>query len=242
MKVLLVDDEHLARERLLRLVGKVRPDAECVQAADGIEALARAEEHAPDLVLLDIAMPGMDGIEVAAALDGVENPPAIIFCTAYDEYALQALQHQAVAYLLKPVREAQLVRALEGAGRVNRVQLASLRDSAGSARTHISHQSRRGMESVPLEEVRCLVAEDKYVTACTPDSELIISESLVELESELGDSFLRCHRNALVAAAHVTRLQRDGEGAWYLELDGVERRVQVSRRHLKSVRERLADR
>jgi len=243
MKVLLVDDEALARERLLRLLQKVRPRAECTQAADGSEALAQVAQYSPDLVLLDIAMPGVDGIEVAAALDELDNPPAVIFCTAYDAYALQALQHQAVAYLLKPVREAELVRALELAGRVNRVQLATLRHEAGAdARARVSQLSRDGMNSLPLAEVRCFLAEDKYVTACSPEGELLLSESLIELEREYGDNFIRVHRNALVALAHVTRLRRDDGGGWYVELDGVARRPQVSRRHLRSVREKLASR
>ena len=115
MKILVVDDEPLARERLLRILGSLQPGAECKEAASGQEALQLVESINPDLVLLDIRMPGMDGIEVATHLDTLENPPAIVFCTAFDEYALQALQHQAVAYLLKPVREAELARALGAA-------------------------------------------------------------------------------------------------------------------------------
>ena len=100
MKILVVDDEALARERLERLVTRLLPEACCLEAGDGLQALRIVEQQAPDLLLLDIRMPGMDGIEVATHLDSLENPPAVIFCTAYDEYALQALQHQAVAYLL----------------------------------------------------------------------------------------------------------------------------------------------
>ncbi|MEP1593235.1 MAG: response regulator, partial [Halieaceae bacterium] len=126
MKVLIVDDEPLARDRLGRLLAAVQPDAECFFAGNGEEALEQVAFTEPDLLLLDIRMPGMDGIEVATRLEALANPPAVIFCTAYDEYALEALQHHAVAYLLKPVREAELARALSGATRVNRVQLAAL--------------------------------------------------------------------------------------------------------------------
>ncbi|HAN68794.1 MAG TPA: DNA-binding response regulator, partial [Halieaceae bacterium] len=126
MKVLLVDDEPLARERLRRLLQRLRPEACVIEADSGETALALLAKEDPALVLLDVRMPGMDGIEVAAAMDRLPAPPAVIFCTAYDEYALEALRHQAVAYLLKPVRESELARALATAGRVNRVQLAAL--------------------------------------------------------------------------------------------------------------------
>ena len=104
MKILVVDDEALARERLLRLLTKLQPEAQCWQAGNGEQALSLVREHGPDLLLLDIRMPGMSGIELATRLESHVQPPAVIFCTAYDEYALEALQHQAAAYLLKPVR------------------------------------------------------------------------------------------------------------------------------------------
>ena len=246
MKVLVVDDEPLARERLERLLGKLQPQAACLFAASGEQALEVVSRENPDLVLLDIRMPGIDGIEVAARLDDLENPPAIIFCTAYGDHALEALQHQVVAYLLKPVREAELERALGNAGRVNRVQLASLSGEpdaeAEGARSLVTSQSHRGIESMPLADVRCFVAEDKYVTAYGPQGSLIIPDSLKELEQELRTGFIRVHRNALVALAHVVALQRTEEGAWVLELDAVEQQPQVSRRHLKDVRERLLSR
>jgi two-component system response regulator AlgR len=242
VKVLLVDDEALARERLERLLGDLAPGARCLHAADGEAALAVAEADSPDLVLLDIRMPGMDGIEVAARLEKTDNPPAIIFCTAYDEYALQALQHQAAAYLLKPVRAHELERALAGAGRVNRVQLAVLREGLAGGRRRITTTTSRGVETLALDDVRCFLAEDKYVTACAPGVELVITESLRDLEREFGDVLLRVHRNALVAPGYIVALQRDDEGGWHLELEGVERRPQVSRRHLRAVRERLTAR
>jgi two-component system response regulator AlgR len=256
MKVLVVDDEVLARERLLRLLHKLQPQGQSWQAADGAQALKLVQQHTPDLLLLDISMPGMDGIEIAARLAELEQPPAIIFCTAYDEYALQALRHQAVAYLLKPVRETELAKALADAGRVNRVQLAALeaRDNTaqGDAAGHpaggedgegprallVSH-THRGVETLPVAEVRCLLAEQKYVTAISPGRQLLIPDTLKELEQEFGDRFVRVHRNALVARAYITRLQRDEGGAWQVVLVGVSERPQVSRRHLASVKQRL---
>lgn len=243
MKVLVVDDEALARERLRRLLARVNPDADCLEAASGEAALAEVAANDPDLVLLDIRMPGMDGIDVAAELDELPNPPAVIFCTAYDEYALDALRHQAVAYLLKPVREGDLQRALGNAARVNRVQLNTLRarqgDPDGRARTTICSQTHRGVESLPLADIRCFIAEDKYVTAYSPQGSLIIPDTLRELEDEFGAVFLRVHRNALVALAHVTALEHAADGAWYLTIGGVSQRPQVSRRHLKLVKSRL---
>jgi len=242
MKILVVDDEELARERLLRLLAKIQPEAQCLEASDGEQALAVVERHTPDLLLLDIRMPGMDGIEVAARLDELASPPAVIFCTAYDEYALQALQHQAVAYLLKPVRQAELVRALAGAGRVNRLQLVSMRENDPDAgREQVSSQTHRGLETVPVADIRCFLAEQKYVTACSPGAALLIPDTLKDLEQEFGHRFLRVHRNALVALAHIVRLQRD-ENGWQVVLDGVDARPAVSRRHLAEVKQRLKER
>ena len=240
MKILVVDDEALARERLERLVGRLLPEAQCIEASDGLQALRIVERQAPDLLLLDIRMPGMDGIEVATHLDSLENPPAVIFCTAYDEYALQALQHQAVAYLLKPVREAELARALAGAGRVNRLQLASLRGGEGGvARSHVSSHSHRGLETMPVAEVRSFIAEQKYVVARGQERELLLPDTLKELESEFGDDFLRIHRNALVARRYLLGLERDDAGGWRAVLEGVDERPAISRRHLAEVKQRL---
>jgi len=244
-----VDDEALARERLLRLLGRLRPEARCLQAADGEQALALVDRENPDLLLLDIRMPGLDGIEVATRLDAMASPPAVIFCTAYDEYALQALQHQAVAYLLKPVREADLTRALVAAGRVNRVQLASLREQGPAeetpeapGRSRVSSQTHRGLETMPVAEIRCFVAEQKYVTACSPEGELLIPDTLKDLEREFGGRFLRVHRNALVACEHIERLARDDSGVWHVVLRGVGIRPAVSRRHLAQAKQQLLER
>lgn len=245
MKVLVVDDESLARERLARLLAKLEPDAQCLLAEGGEQALELVRSAAPDLMLLDIRMPGIDGIEVAARVARMEQPPAVIFCTAYDDHALEALQHQVSAYLLKPVREAQLAQALANAGRVNRVQLAALAegagDAVGGARTQISSQSHRGIETMPLCEVRCFVAQDKYVTAYSDERTLLIPDSLKDLERELAGTFLRVHRNALVSLAHIESLQHESDG-WVVALAGVSLRPQISRRHLKEVRQRLLSR
>ena len=238
MNILVVDDELLARERMLRLLRKLNPQAHLSEAATGIEALQRVAADTPDLVLLDIRMPGLDGIEVAQRLQELEQPPAIIFCTAYDRYALAALQQQAVAYLLKPVREEQLAEAIARAGRINRLQLNALASAEGQ-RTHISAESHRGVEMVPFDSVRCLLAGDKYVTVHHTAGELLLADSLKELEQEFGERVLRVHRNALVVMEHVVGLRRDPEQGWQVELAGTDIAPQVSRRHLAGVKERL---
>jgi two-component system response regulator AlgR len=236
MKILVVDDEPLARERLLRLLGKTRPDATLIEAGNGAQALEMVAAEQPDLLLLDIRMPGMDGIAVASELQALEQPPAIIFCTAYDHYALEALDKQAVAYLLKPVREEKLRTAIERAGRVNRLQLSGL-DGQKVVRTHVVSESGRGVESAPLTEVRCFIAEQKYVRAVHPAGSLLIQDTLKELEQEFGALFFRVHRNALVAVRHIAGLRRDNDEGWWVELEGVDEQPAVSRRHLADLKD-----
>jgi len=241
MKILIVDDEPLARERLQRLIARIEPQADCFLAPSGEEALLTVATHEPDLLLLDIRMPGMDGIEVATRLEALSQPPAVIFCTAYDEYALEALRHQAVAYLLKPIREADLARSLEVAGRVNKVQLAALRNEPAGVRTTVSCHTHHGVETMPVTDVRCFLAQQKYVTAYSPDQELLLPDTLKDLETEFPDRFVRIHRNALVALEHIEKLSRGREG-WCVELAGLELRPAVSRRHLAEVKTRLLER
>lgn len=234
MKLLVVDDEPLARQRLLRLLAKLRPDDEFLEASNGVEALAQVRKEQPQILLLDIRMPEMDGVEVAAQLLQEPAPPAIIFCTAYDEYALAALRHHAIAYLLKPVRERELQDALQAAVRVNRAQLTSL-GVVSTAREQVVSAGHRGIETLQVAEVRCFLAEDKYVRACAPSGEILLSESLKDLESELQGRFLRVHRNALVARTHISKLIRVDDG-WQVALTDVARRPQVSRRHLSDIK------
>jgi two-component system response regulator AlgR len=238
MKILVVDDEPLARERMLRLLATVAPDAQVFEAGGGEQALELAAAMQPDLLLLDIRMPGIDGLEVASRLQSQAEAPAIVFCTAYDEYALDALDKQAVAYLLKPVREEKLRNAIERAGRVNRMQVAGLQEG-DAARNHIVSESHRGVEMAEIDEVRCFVAEQKYVRAVHPQGSLLIPETLKELEQEFGGQFVRVHRNALVALAHIAGLRRDAAEGWRVELAGVEESPGVSRRHLAVLKERL---
>ncbi|MEM0954062.1 MAG: LytTR family DNA-binding domain-containing protein [Pseudomonadota bacterium] len=241
MKILLVDDEPLARERLLRLLQKVRPTAELAEAGNGRQALEHIATWQPELVLLDIRMPGMDGIEVASALQALAEPPAVIFCTAYDQYAMEALDNQAVAYLLKPVREEKLATALERASRLNRLQLAALSGET-PARTHLASESRRGVETAAVDEVRCFIAEQKYVRVVHPEGSILVPDTLKELEAEFDGRFIRVHRNALVSLAYIEALHRSSDDSWTVALTGVSERPAVSRRHLSEVKAKLGRR
>ncbi|MCL6416130.1 LytTR family DNA-binding domain-containing protein [Aestuariirhabdus sp. Z084] len=239
MKVLLVDDEPLARDRLRRMVddcdGYEVLDEE---ACNGQEAIALVQRFNPDVVLMDIRMPGMDGMEVARHLCALRTPPAVIFCTAYGEYAIEAFEVQAVGYLLKPVRQEALLKALESASVANRIQLAALsrqQDDSGQ-RCHISARTHKGIELIPLADVICFVADNKYVTVRHTGGEVLIDDTLKELEAEFGERFARIHRNALVACAAIDRLERTGEGHYQLFLSGQDEPLQVSRRHVAATR------
>ncbi|MDZ7668665.1 MAG: LytTR family DNA-binding domain-containing protein [Gammaproteobacteria bacterium] len=236
MKILIVDDEQLARDRLARMVADLNDYEVAGQAANGRLALEQAQQVMPDVVLLDIRMPGMDGLETARHLSEFAEPPAVIFCTAYEEHAVQAFDLQAVGYLLKPVRRDKLHDALSKAQRLNKAQLAALNGVEEQRRTHISARTRRGIELVAVGEVRYFQADQKYVTVRFDGGEVIVDETLRDLEQEFGDAFVRIHRNCLVAAAHIECLERAGPGQSQIRLRGVSEPLDVSRRHLSAVR------
>jgi len=236
MKVLIVDDETPARVRLSHLLGSIEGAEVCGEAADGREALERVQRLSPDVVLMDIRMPGMDGLEAARHLATLEAPPAVIFTTAYDEYAVEAFEACAVDYLLKPVRAERLAHALTNARRMTRAQMLQLPDTG--PRRHIAARTGQRLDLIPLNEIRLFRAEDKYVVVTSGDRTVLIEDSLRSLEDEFGDEFIRVHRNALVNARFVTAMERGDEG-WMLRVDGMAEAVAVSRRHLAAVRRRL---
>ena len=236
MKILIVDDEQLARDRLSRMIGGFEHHEVIGEARNGIEAVKIGSNLQPEVVLMDIRMPGMDGLEAARHFAEFEEPPAVIFCTAYEEHAVEAFDLQAVGYMLKPVRKENLESALGKAQRVNKAQLAALAEEQPPRRTHISARTRKGLELIPVEDIRYFQADLKYVTVRHGDGEVIIDDTLKELEEEFGERFVRVHRNALVASRHITGLDRLPEGHYQIRLRDVEELVDISRRHVAAVR------
>lgn len=238
LKVVLVDDEPLARERLRRLLG-AHPGIEVVaEAGDGHAALHACAELDPDLVLLDIAMPGIDGLEVARHLAAFEPRPAVVFCTAYDAHALSAFDAQAIDYLVKPVRPERLAAALD---RVRTFAAGRRHDDghAGGERTHLCARMRGSLRLIPLDEVRYLQAEEKYVVVHHVHGEDLIEESLKSLEEEFGERFVRIHRNCLVARHEIAGLKRQPDGHVQLLLRHGDKPLDVSRRCASGLRDTI---
>lgn len=241
MKVLIVDDEKLARERLTRLVNELDGYEVVAEAENGVEALQAVQQVQPDIVLMDIRMPGMDGLEAARHLSEIKGGPAVIFCTAYGEYAVEAFEAQAVGYLLKPVRRETLEEVLNKAHRLNRVQLHALQqnDETAKGRTHISARTRRGLELIPIDDVRFFVADHKYVTVRHREGEILIDDTLKELEKEFGKRFVRIHRNALVSLSHIQSLERNSQGQSFITVADINEQLVVSRRHVMALKKVL---
>lgn len=238
--ILIADDEPLARERLRRLVEALPGYRVCGEAADGDTTLQQVAALEPDILLLDIRMPGMDGMEAAARLEQLANPPALIFCTAYDHYAIQAFDVQATAYLLKPVRREALADALARAGRVNRVQLHTLgnlnrEDEQLAVRTH------RGTELIDLADLLYCEADQKYVTLHHTHGETVCDFTLKELESTYPRHLLRIHRHTLVGVRFIQALKRTPDGQNLVTLRDGRGDLPVSRRHASSVRQWLQE-
>lgn len=242
MHVLVVDDEVLARQRSMRMIENIEGYDVVGEATNGEEALKAVQALDPDIVLLDIRMPGEDGLATARRIAQLSDPPAVIFCTAFNEYAVEAFDTLAVGYLLKPLRKEQLQAALDKASRLNKLQKAALGQdgSASERRKNIAAKTRRGVELVPIDDVYCFVADQKYVTIMHANGETLIDDTLKELEKEFERQFVRVHRNALVAVGEIEKLERMPSGQYELQLKSMEYRPVVSRRHVASVRDLLA--
>ena len=239
LRVLVVDDEPLARERLSHLVEEL-PDVELAGVATGgEEALLLAARLKPEVILLDIRMPGMDGLEAAHHLARMPEPPAVIFTTAYEQHALAAFDAQAAGYLMKPVRPEKLEEALARARRPTRAQLTRIAEGAGGPRTRIAVRVRDELRLIPIEQVLCFIAEQKYTTLRHTGGDELIEEPLKELEDEFRARFVRVHRNSLVAIEHVECLERDAEGHHTVRLRNGAGSLAVSRRLASEVARRL---
>lgn len=228
--VIIVDDEPPAIRRLDRLLAQI----DGVGVLDRLDQAARVVERCrqvrPDVVLLDVAMPGTDGVQLARELKKLEVPPAVIFTTAYEEYAVDAFELEALDYLVKPIRVERLAAALERARQQRPGRPAALSARLGER-----------LMSIPVADIRVLLAEDKYTCVHYLGGEALIEDSLVSLEQRFPDRFVRVHRNALVSVMHLRGLFRDSEGNERVEVDGVECRPELSRRNRSRVRRLLKE-
>jgi two-component system response regulator AlgR len=240
-QLLIVDDEAPARERLERLVGELPEWRSIGSCAGGAEAIRRVEQDHPAVVLLDIRMPVMSGLEVARHLSRLEQPPAVIFTTAYDEYALEAFDSRAVGYLLKPVRLERLESALSHAAKLTDALLADLNTGMRGAqrRRHIAARTRDELRLIPLDEIRYFQAEQKYVSVHHAGGEDLIEDSLKQLEEEFPDIFVRIHRSILVAVGAIEALEKDAAGGYHVRLRGEGSELAVSRRQVSELKTRL---
>lgn len=240
MKILVVDDEALARQRLTSLIEELGSPYELAgEAANGEEALTHFALYGADLVLMDICMPGMGGLEAARCLAEGEHPPAVIFTTAYAEHALEAFETAAQDYLLKPVRQERLLAALQRSQRLTRTQLSVVEVAGDQSVPVLRACYQGGVKTLPLNQVIYLRAEAKYVVARHAEGELLLEESLKSLQAQYGDWLLRIHRNALIARSCLAGLERDRVGTHRVVLRGCEETLEVSRRHLPDVRRLL---
>ncbi len=237
MRVLVADDEPLARERLAALLHEAGADV-VGTASNGEQAVRESERLQPDLAVLDIRMPGLDGLDAARELGRLAKPPAIVFCTAYDEYAVRAFEANAVDYLMKPVRLERLRQAIERAARLAPARLGQVAQSLapGRQRTHLCARVRGNLVLVPVGDVLYMLAEDKYVVVHHTKGQVLIEDALKSIEDEFGERFVRIHRNCLVARDRLAGLVRLGDGRILVRLTGCEDELEVSRRNLPAVR------
>jgi len=241
LRVLIVDDEPPARERLRSMLAEAGEYEVAGEAGNGEQAIDLVDKLIPDIVLLDVRMPGIDGLEVARHLATLPEPPSVIFTTAFDEYALQAFDSEAVAYLLKPIRAEKLRAALAKAARLTRPQLQQVAVAAREPvhRLHIGVRGRDGLKLIPIEEVFYFHADQKYTTVKHQKGEDLIEDSLKTLEEEFSVSFVRIHRNALVNTRYLERIARDASGQHFVHLRGLPDALEVSRRMAGDLKDRF---
>lgn len=239
--VLIVDDEPPARERLERLIAELPSWQLLGSCGSAREALERVGTLQPRVVLLDIRMPGMTGLEAARHLNALAEPPAVVFTTAYDEYALAAFDAHAVDYLLKPVRRERLRAALDQAARLTAAQLAGMASAPeySARRTHIAVRVRERLKLIALDDVLYFRADSKYVTVCHVAGEDLLDESLRQLEEEFAERFVRVHRSVLVSTTRIAALERGEDGVYWLTLRDHPETLPVSRRQLAELKRRL---
>lgn len=243
LRVFIVDDEPPARNRLRDLLNdcKDKLSLDIVgEAGNGQEALGKLSEIPADVVLLDIRMPQMDGIELAQHLNNLPKPPVVIFTTAYDAYAIKAFDLHAIDFLLKPIRLARLFEALNRAREAVPLQTEVLRDLLPEPRKNLSSRERGRIHLIPIEQILYLRAELKYITVRTAEREYLLEESLTDLEKEFATRFVRIHRNCLVAKDAIAGFEKggdEGESGWLVKLKGLDELLGISRRQQHIVKE-----
>jgi two-component system response regulator AlgR len=241
MKILIADDERLARERLRALLEEIGMSESVMEARNGREAVNIATTFHPALVFLDIRMPGMDGMEAAKELTQLHLKPIIIFTTAYGEHALEAFEHQAVDYLLKPIKKERLEQAIKRACTLMPADTGASVPTVTNARSHITAYVRGELCPIPVNEIYFFSADEKYVLLRWKHGNVLVTETLKDLEKEFAGQFLRIHRSRLIAMVHIASLTRDGKGHYYIKLKELAEQLEISRRHLPNVRKILKD-
>jgi two-component system, LytTR family, response regulator AlgR len=239
LRLLFADDEPPARARLRRLLAELTDIEVLAECGAGDEAVRLVSELHPDVALLDIRMPGMSGLEAARHMALLPQPPAIVFTTAYDQYAVEAFEAEAVDYLLKPIRAERLAAALQRAVRLSTVQLARTALARQEARTQLAARLGEQIRLIPVDSVYCFIADQKYTTVRHRSGSDLIDDSLRALEEEFGQRFVRIHRNALAAVACLERIERDAEGHYSVVLRDIGERLDVSRRLAGELKERF---
>lgn len=237
LRALIVDDEPPARARLNALLRDLDQVEVVGEAGNATETLELIEQLNPDILYLDVRMPGMSGLELARYLARLPRPPAIVFITAHDEHALEAFEAEAVGYLLKPVRKDKLAAATERARRLSAQQLESV--VRPEPRTHLPVRRRDGIRLLRVEDIICLVAEQKYTTVRHTGGEDLIEDSLRALEAEFGGRFLRVHRGALVNRDYLAGVERLSDGGYVAHVRGLAQPLPVSRRMASELKARL---
>ena len=243
ISIFIVDDENLARERLKRLIETIPDYAVIGEAENGEIAINIVPEANPDIILLDIRMPGEDGLSVAETLSKLAQAPAIIFCTAYDEYAISAFKYNAIGYLLKPVRKEELIQALSNAQKLNQLQVKQVQKQIGTkhedAKIFVAN-TWQGQELIPFDSIYFFKSDNKYLTVVHEQGETLSDQTLKDLELEFQDLLIRVHRNTLINKRFISRLVKKQGSHYEVHIKNCTQNVSVSRRHVSDIKDFLS--